>query len=174
MSDAQTQIRNYCRNGDPQAFAAFYRSQSKRLWRFLLAKGCDSEAAYDICSEAFLRFSQTVCKNPEAPVAFLYRIALNLHIDAHRRQRSSPVSYAADDDLPEAIASDDPERDQQHRQLREMVASLKDNEQNLLLMRYWLGMSHKEVAESLAMPEGTVRRCSSEALRKLAGKLAGA
>lgn len=167
-------IQRYCKSGDTGAFAAFYRSQSKRLWRFLVARGCDGEAAYDICSEAFLRFSQTVCKDPASPEAFLFRIALNLYIDQLRRQRIAPVSYLADEDLPDVIADDDPEQHLHNRQVRALVGTLESTEQNLLLMRYWLGMTHKEVAQSLEMPEGTVRRRCSEALHKLAGKLAAA
>ncbi|TAN52959.1 MAG: sigma-70 family RNA polymerase sigma factor [Methylococcaceae bacterium] len=171
---SQQVIQRYCKNGDPEAFAVFYRSQSRRLWRFLVARGCDQEAAYDICSEAFLRFSQTVCKDPASPEAFLFRIALNLYIDQLRRQRIAPVSYAAEEDLPEIAAADDPELHLHNRQVRELVGTLENTEQNLLLMRYWLGMSHKEVALSLELPEGTVRRRCSEALHKLAGKLAAA
>lgn len=40
-------------------------------------------------------------------------------------------------------------------------------EQNLLLLRYWIGLSHKEVAQALDFPEGTVRRQCAEAIAKL-------
>ena len=42
-----------------------------------------------------------------------------------------------------------------------------ESEQNLLLLRYWIGLSHKEVAQALGLPEGTVRRQCAEALGRL-------
>jgi RNA polymerase sigma factor (sigma-70 family) len=48
--------------------------------------------------------------------------------------------------------------------VRQLIAGLPEREQNLLLLRYWIGMSHKEIAQALALPEGTVRRQCSEAL----------
>ena len=40
-------------------------------------------------------------------------------------------------------------------------------EQNLLLLRYWIGLSHKEVAQAVGMPEGTVRRRCAEVLSRI-------
>jgi RNA polymerase sigma-70 factor (ECF subfamily) len=51
--------------------------------------------------------------------------------------------------------------------LRELLARLPENEQILLLLRYWIGLSHREVAQALDMPEGTVRRQSAELIAKL-------
>ena len=51
--------------------------------------------------------------------------------------------------------------------LREIMARLPEREQNLLLLRYWIGLSHQEVAQALDLPEGTVRRQSAELIAKL-------
>jgi RNA polymerase sigma-70 factor (ECF subfamily) len=163
MRDPADLIRLYCRDGDASAFREFYRSQSPRLWKFLVARGCLPEDAYDLVSEAFLRFVKTVCRDPRAPRAFLYRIATNLRIDALRRARARPT-----EPLPEEIAdkSDESVREQAYH-LRELVGRLPEREQNLLLLRYWIGLSHQEVAHALDLPEGTVRRQCAELIAKL-------
>jgi RNA polymerase sigma factor (sigma-70 family) len=163
MRDTVELIRLYCRDGDASAFREFYRSQSPRLWKFLVARGCNPEDAYDLVSEAFIRFVQTVCRDPHAPRAFLYRIAINLRIDSLRRARARPT-----EPLPEEISdeTDEPAREQADH-LRELVNRLPEREQNLLLLRYWIGLSHQEVAQALDMPEGTVRRQSAELIAKL-------
>jgi RNA polymerase sigma-70 factor (ECF subfamily) len=51
--------------------------------------------------------------------------------------------------------------------LRELVGRLPEREQNLLLLRYWIGLSHQEVAQALDLPEGTVRRQSAQLIAKL-------
>jgi DNA-directed RNA polymerase specialized sigma24 family protein len=56
MSLATEQIRRYCTQADQPAFQAFYRTQAPKLWKFLVARGCHPDAAYDLLSDAFLRF----------------------------------------------------------------------------------------------------------------------
>ena len=48
---------------------------------------------------------------------------------------------------------------------------LPEREQNLLLLRYWIGLSHQEVAQALDLPEGTVRRQVRRTHRQTAGML---
>jgi RNA polymerase sigma-70 factor (ECF subfamily) len=160
MRDPVELIRLFCRDGDEVAFREFYKSQSPRLWKYLVARGCGTEDAYDLVADAFSRFIETVCRDPHAPVAFLYRIATNLRIDSWRRGRASPVDARVSPD--DAAGVVDPPDEDAH--VRQLIVGLPEREQNLLLLRYWIGMSHKEIAQVLSLPEGTVRRQCSEAL----------
>jgi RNA polymerase sigma factor (sigma-70 family) len=164
MRDPADLIRVYCRDGDASAFREFYRDQSPRLWKFLIARGCRPEDAYDLVSEAFIRFVKTICRDPRAPRAFLYRIATNLRIDAHRRALARPA-----DPLPEDLAAGPggAEAGEEAAYLRELLARLPEREQNLLLLRYWIGLNHRELAQALDLPEGTVRRQCAEAIASL-------
>lgn len=164
MTDAREKILIWCREGDRDAFQSFYREQAGRLWKFLVARGCDRDTAYDLLAEAFLRFIQSVCRDPRAPVALLYRIALNLRIDQYRRAQVAPYEAVAEPDELGAASTVEPD---DHEYVRELVKALPESEQNMLLLRYWIGLSHKEVAQALSMPEGTVRRQCSEALDRL-------
>lgn len=164
MIEPKEQILAWCREGDREAFRQFYRAQAARLWKFLIARGCDRDAAYDLLAEAFFRFVQSVCRDPRSPVALLYRIALNLRIDAHRRETAAATDAVENlDELP-AAASFEPD---DHIHVRALIKTLPESEQNLLLLRYWVGLSHKEVAQTLGRPEGTVRRQCAEALDKI-------
>lgn len=163
MRDPVELMRLYCRDGDAGAFREFYRAQSPRLWKFLVARGCNPEDAYDLVAEAFTRFVQTVCRDPRAPKAFLYRIAVNLRIDARRRERARPT-----EPLPEETLEDtDSSAREEAAYLRELMARLPEREQNLLLLRYWIGLNHRELAQALDLPEGTVRRQCAEAIARL-------
>lgn len=171
MTEPKLLIRRFCEINDHDAFNDFYRQQADRLWRFVVARGCDADTAYDIVSEAFLRFTQNVCKDPSSPVALLYRIAINLHIDHYRHEKIARAD--TDQDRLEQIVEYQGITADEKEQIRRLIRSLKNDEQNLLLMRYWIGLTHKEVAQALNMPEGTVRRNSAALLKKLADKLQG-
>lgn len=163
MRDPLDLIGLFCRDGDAAAFREFYRVQAPRLWKFLVARGCPPEDAYDLLSESFLRFVGRICRDPRAPVAFLYRIAVNLRIDAARWARARPTEPLAEETADDA---DGPAREAADY-LRELVGRLPEGEQNLLLLRYWIGLSHREVAQALNLPEGTVRRRCAEVIAKL-------
>jgi len=164
MFDPVTLIQSFCRNNDQSAFQRFYRMQSNKLWSFLCARGANTELAYDLVAESFLKFSQTICKNPRSPVAFLYRIAINQHIDSYRRQQARPED--SNTELTEASADTQMPIDEKEW-LRRLIKTLSESEQNLLLMRYWIGLTHREIAENMDLPEGTVRRQAAASLKKL-------
>ena len=67
MRDPVELIGLYCRDGDAAAFREFYRAQAPRLWKYLVARGCAPEDAYDLLSESFMRFVERVCRDPRAP-----------------------------------------------------------------------------------------------------------
>ena len=166
MDDSR--ISKWCLEGNEQAFRDFYREQSPKLWKFLVARGCDRDLAYDLLAEAFLKFIQNVCHDPREPVALLYRIAINLRIDAFRRDQANPTTARNPEEIPElAQFPESPEV----TDIRRLVATLPESEQNFLLMRYWIGLSHKEVAQALDLPEGTVRRQCAELLTRLYERL---
>lgn len=157
-------IKRFCRKGDHSAFNRFYRTQADKLWRFLCARGARPEQAYDLLSESFERFIKNICNDPSAPVAYLYRIAVNLHIDTHRREQARPAE--SNTEIVEAH-SDPAQAIDEREWVRRLVNKLPPDEQNLLLMRYWIGLTHREIAETTGLPEGTVRRQAAASLKIL-------
>jgi len=165
QDQARQLLERYCKNSDHTAFNTFYRSRSGKLWQFLRSRGCSDDTAYDLLAEAFMKFIQVVCKDLRSPVALLYRIAINLHIDYYRHNKSSPITI--DNELAEKHAGVTTHFDDQREYVEYLMNSLPQDEQNLLFMRYWTGMTHKEIAGILDMPEGTIRRQSAAIIKKL-------
>jgi RNA polymerase sigma factor (sigma-70 family) len=166
MADAADLIKRYCKKGEEQAFNLFYRQTADKLWRFLVARGADPDSAYDLLAEAFTRFLKSVCKRPVAPVALLFRIAINLQIDSYRH--NNVLSIETNTELAERSSNhDDSIIEDDLMAVRRTMKKLYSDEQNLLLMRYWIGMTHREIAEVMEMPEGTIRRQGAAALNKL-------
>lgn len=160
--DPASLIKRYCRQQDQAAFRHFYDTEAPRLWKFLIARGAQHALAYDLLSEAFERFLKTVCKDPSAPKALLYRIAINLQIDTYRREQ-----HRSHEQLDEQTAADPAFAAAEQVEIRALVNKLPENEQNLLLMRYWIGLTHREIAEVTGQAEGTVRRQAAASLKKL-------
>jgi RNA polymerase sigma-70 factor, ECF subfamily len=158
-------LEQYCKNADNTAFSKFYRSESPRLWQFLRNRGCNEEGAYDLLSETFLKFIQVVCNDLRAPIALLYRIAINSHIDGYRRNKASPIDQIGIDI--EQQAEQNTEYQDRKVYVESLIKKLPQDEQNLMFMRYRIGLTHKEIANMLELPEGTVRRQCASILNKL-------
>lgn len=167
MDDPVALVRRWCRKGDEAAFSDFYRGHSERLWRFLVARGVDRETAYDVLADAFERWMGSVCRDPRAPVALLYRIAINRATDLHRRRR---VREPADPVDPATLGAPADDVGLSH-DTDTLLAELPQDEQNLLLLRYWVGLTHREVAAVLEKPEGTIRRETARILHRLRERL---
>ena len=165
QNSAKQLLEHYCKDADNTAFSQFYRSEAPRLWQFLKNRGCNEAGAYDLLSETFLKFIQVVCKDLRAPVSLLYRIAINCHIDQYRRDKASPVDPLNPEI--EQQADDQPEFQDEKEYLQSLLKKLPQDEQNLLFMRYRVGLTHKEIASMIDIPEGTIRRQCAAILNKL-------
>ena len=166
MAEGDDAIRRWCRDGNEREFERFYHAHATPLWRLLVLRGTEREEAYDLVAEAFSRLIQQVCRRPAAPRALLYRIALNLATDRYRRGRVRAVA----DTEPDHLGTSEPPPevpDGVHRLLMELGIA----ERNLLLMRYWLGMTYAEIARVLDPPEGTVRRRAAALINGLRDRL---
>ncbi|HIM07406.1 MAG TPA: sigma-70 family RNA polymerase sigma factor [Gammaproteobacteria bacterium] len=165
QNSAKQLLEHYCKDADNSAFSKFYRIESPRLWQFLRNRGCSEDGALELLSEAFLKFIQVVCKDLRSPVALLYRIAINSHIDSYRRDKASPIDQL-DIDIEQQA---DHKTEFQNRQdyIESLLKKLPQDEQNLMFMRYRVGLTHKEIANMMELPEGTVRRQCASIIKKL-------
>ena len=118
----------------------------------------DAALAEEAAQEAFLRAWQNLRRyNPRfAFRSWVYRIALNVAVDALRRERpttdldAEPLASGAES--PEAWL----ERKQQAEQVRQAVLDLPPASRAVLVLREYEALSYHEIAEALDIPVGTV------------------
>lgn len=103
-------------------------------------------------------------------LAFVYGIAGNKIVDAHRaaaRSKSHPVAdfpdVMASDPNPEQVVVDAAVAARMHELLKELPA----NQREILIMRVGAGMSAEETAQALGTSPGAVRVAQHRALAKL-------
>ena len=109
-------------------------------------------------------------------LAFVYAIASNKVVDAHRvAGRSRSIAVA---DVPETATSEPgPElyavADAVRGTMDGMLGRLPRQQQEILRLRVTVGLSADETAEALGMTAGAVRVAQHRALAKLRGMLEG-
>ena len=138
------------RQGDKDAFGQLYRlhrPQILRMARFHL--GADAD---DVVSEVFLRAWTSLPRYRETGrpfVAWLYGIARHVVLDeVGRRTRTRPS-----DRLPEEATE---WREDDRLALASAVATLPDEQRQVIEMKFFMGMRNPEVASILGITPGAV------------------
>jgi RNA polymerase sigma-70 factor (ECF subfamily) len=111
-------------------------------------------------------------------VTWLARIARNRAIDVLRSRRSRGLDLPQSGDEPAALAesgdADPGDRLWQsfrEQEVREAVAALPRDQRQALSLAFFKGLSHREIAEALGEPLGTVKTRIRDSMVKLRSSL---
>lgn len=128
-----------------------------KLYRYCYYRVHSRELAEDLTQEAFTRFWE---RGGKEHVGYLYTIARNLCIDESRKKVPVP--------LPEDTAVPGPEEQTLERVgVRKALASLPEEERELLLLRYDSGLTVGDIGRMLDLSRFAVYRRLSGAANQL-------
>jgi RNA polymerase sigma-70 factor (ECF subfamily) len=165
--------------GDAEAFGAFVRRHQRRVFRLALHLLQNSAEAEDVAQEAFVRAYGALDRfdGRSEPFTWLYRITVNLSLNAIRSRKTRRTGVTMDDPRIEGALVErrpglaDPSRQATDRELAmalcEGVDSLSETLRTTLVLVAVDGMSHAEASQVLGCPEGTIAWRVHEARRKL-------
>lgn len=158
--------------GDAEAFGSLYTHYLEAIYRYIYFRIGDETEAEDLTEEVFVRAWEALpsYQTSEYPFkSWLYRIAHNLVVD-HRRKRKP-------DSLPEAEllampSGTTPPEDvimsrQEAAAVAEAIQYLAEDEQQVVILRFIEGLSHKEISQIIGKSEGASRVVQHRALLKL-------
>ena len=60
---------------------------------------------------------------------------------------------------------------EEHREVLHAVRRFPRRQQEVLVLRYWAGLSETEIAETLGVSRGTVKTCAARAIATLGDRL---
>jgi RNA polymerase sigma-70 factor (ECF subfamily) len=159
-------------------FSALYRATLAPLRRYLTRLLGNPGEAQDVAHDAYMRVYPSVTdRSARRPEALLYTAARRLAINRLKRRSISPL--ARDAFIPEMSASQEPGVEQQvmARQeleiLEEAIAELPEGCRVVLLLCKIEQLSHREIAERLAIAVSTVEKQHARALRLLRAAMEG-
>lgn len=171
--------------GNAQAFGVLVSRHQRRIFRLaqhLLRNGAEAE---DVTQETFVRAYQAIGRFDGRcePFTWLYRIAVNLSLNAIRNRKAMRNAAPVDDPKTEALlfesrpsAGRDPATAaldrEMARALCDGIDALSDTLRTTLILACVDGLGHDEISKLLGVPEGTVAWRVHEARRKLREYLA--
>ena len=162
---------------DPQALDLFYTRHARAVFSLALTMLGDHARATDLTQEVFLLVwrSAGAYQPTGAARAWLLRLTRNRAIDElrrDRRHRAREAPLAAP--LVQALAAPLALADAAERQaVREAVAALPAEQRDALVLAFFQGLSHQEIATCLRTPLGTIKARIRRALQTLRQQLYG-
>jgi len=167
------------RGGDADAFGALVRRHQRRIFRLTAHLLRSPSEAEDVTQETFVRAYGALARfdGRSEPFTWIYRIAVNLSLNAIRARKTQRTSSPSDDPHVEGLIADmrgglaSPADQTADRQLAlallDGLNELSDTLRTTLILVGIDGLSHAQAAEVLGCPEGTVAWRVHEARRKL-------
>ena len=146
-----------------EAFEALYTKYLRKVYTYVYYRVGNAEDAEDITESVFLHALVHLDRYQDRGVPFsawLLRIAHNLVANWHRSaSRKRPVSLEAAEGLHDQGLSPEEavERAEEIRRLREALASLPEERQQVLILRYAEGMRHREIGQVMGKSAGAVK-----------------
>lgn len=146
-------------SGEKKCFDVLLERHKQRVYSYIIMMVRKQELAEDLFQDTFLKVYNTLIKGRYSEsgrfVSWVLRIAHNLVIDHYRRQKHFPVIYNddcskdmfnstrfADRTIEEEIVFEEALKD-----VGDLVEKLPDNQKEVVVMRHYLGLSFKEIAE---------------------------
>ena len=169
--------------GDSAALEALYDRHAPAVLGVLLKVIGERAAAEDAVQETFWRVwknASTYESERGSFTGWLFRIARNLAIDAHRRMNVRPQPLSGADDMdaladrtpdPDTDVAEQAQADFRNRQVRGALASLPRVQRQVIELAYFYGMTRQEIAEATGEALGTIHTRARLGLQKLREEL---
>ena len=158
-------------NLDREALGELYRLYAPRIHRFVAYQVNDRVLAEDLANEVWIRVMRAISRYQHHSVpqfnAWLFRIAKNVVVDHWRAKRDTVP-------LDEALATERGETLDAHfeslarrEELQVAMQKLTEDQREVLVLRFGMGMSHREIAEQTGRNEEAIRALQFRAIRSL-------
>jgi len=167
--DQDPSLVSRCLRGDESAWEDLVRVHSRRVYGLCYRFTNSGSESQDLTQEVFLRVFRTLSSFRAAEGSFgtwLARLTRNLLIDHYRRTRQDRVTDSLDDQLPvigdsSASGASLPDQAVAGREASELLQAalqkLSPDLREAVILRDFQEMEYREIAQVLAIPEGTVK-----------------
>jgi RNA polymerase sigma factor (sigma-70 family) len=157
-----------------QAVTLLFRERHAELVRLAALLLGSRPAAEDVVQDVFTRLCSRDYLTDRNPLAYVRAAVVNgcrsaqRHSVAARRASDRQAGLAA---LPQFSAEDEVLLAEDRREVIAALQSLPARRREVLVLRYWLGLTDTEISEVLGISRGTVSSAAARALAALARKL---
>ncbi len=156
------------KEGDQDALRFLYVSYSNNIYGYVRSIVRDDHEAEDVTQHVFAKLMTTIGKYDDRGVPFfawLLRLARNVAIDHLRANRLTPTENVLDPRASQGVDLDQAET------VRAALATLPDEQREVVLLRHVVGLTPGEIAERMGRTEGSIHGLHHRGRRALQREL---
>lgn len=156
---------------DPESFGPLYKKYHEQIFRYVYQRMDDEEQAFDVTSQVFIKAMNNLHKYEYRGVPFsswLYRIAKSELYQSFRdrkARRTVNVESMHMFEMIEEFEEDDSAENKQR--LVKVLRTLKEDDLQLIELRYFEKRSYREIGEILEITENNAKVRTFRALERL-------
>jgi RNA polymerase sigma-70 factor (ECF subfamily) len=173
MTNTGEQWIQGARELDEDTLASIYDAFSNALFQYAYRLLGDRHLSEDIVAETFYRFLRSLRSGggPKRHLkAYLYRVTHNLIVDRFRR--NAPVELTLDPTTMDFHASGEDlekrtEALDEQAEMRRNLWKLTSDQRQVIVLKYFEGLSNQEVSDVLGKPVGAVKSLQNRGLNAL-------
>jgi RNA polymerase sigma-70 factor (ECF subfamily) len=158
-------------DGETIVVSDIYDRYQRGIFRYLYYRVGDQQTAEDLTSEVFLRMIEKLSSYQDHRISFqawLFQIARNLSIDHYRKMRiRNNVQFEEEFPSPGEEPLELIDRELTSDKLNRALGELPDNQRDVIVMRFVVGMPIGEVAETLHKTDDSIKGLQRRALLAL-------
>lgn len=142
----------------------------QRLLRSAVLLGCTLPEAEDVAQATLVRcyVKWSLVRRADNRTAYAATVLLNVHREAQRKRSAGERPVPA---VPEVAGPDETDRVAAVDAVRRALADLTPGHREVVLLRYYLQLSEREIAEACRVPQGTVKSRLARAVERLGGSV---
>ncbi|MBE6045904.1 MAG: sigma-70 family RNA polymerase sigma factor [Clostridiales bacterium] len=162
-------------SGDSNAFAELYVATYQQQYRYAYKYLKDEHLAQDAIQETYIHALRSITKlqNPQLFIAWLNRINFRTCFDLMRKPDKSRTDVVLGDRAEEVRSESDHTENEvieidSRRYILKQVLNLPLTESQVILMKYYQGMSNDDIAAVMNISRSTVKRNLKSGKERLA------
>jgi RNA polymerase sigma-70 factor (ECF subfamily) len=140
-----------------------YKKQSKIIFGYLIKNGCTREEAEDIVQESFVKAIKYMDGVQNGKLSsWLFNVAINEFRNRMKKQKRVYQLSIDEEDFANRLADEEDFTEdillkERNSEIKSCLDKLNDGYRELLILKYGLELSYKEIAVLLAMKETVVK-----------------
>jgi RNA polymerase sigma-70 factor, ECF subfamily len=159
-------------NGNDKAFLTLFQEYEQDIYRMAFIYVKNQNDALDVVQETAYRSFKSIgtLKEPRYFKTWLMRIAISCSLDILRKRKNVvPLKPEFEEYLSDQVNEDIISE----ITLKDLIDQLDNNEKSVILLRFYQGLTLREVSETLQIPLGTAKTVLYRGLNKLRKNLKG-
>lgn len=140
-----------------------FEKKMNLIYKYLIKLGCSEANAEDIVQDTFYKALKYIDGiQTEKLSSWLFKVAINKYYDLCRKNNRYTQLSLHEDIFKESLREDRLVEDyildsEKKQEILKCLNSISEVQKNLLLFKYDIGLSYKEIAEILDINENTVK-----------------